>query len=75
MDEPNLIAVSRKITSFARSVRLTITKHRHAKRMKCQTMKKKQFFSVSHGHFIQRDSKNSEPVFAINEGSDESAHM
>ena len=33
------------------------------------------FFSVSHGHFIQRDSKNSEPVFAINEGSDESAHM
>ena len=31
--------------------------------------------SVSHGHFIQRDSKNSEPAFAINEGSDESAHI
>ena len=31
-------------------------------------------FSVSHGHFIQRDSKNSEPAFAINEGFDESAH-
>ena len=72
MDEPNLIVVSRKITSFARSVPLTITKHRHAKRMTCQTMKKLFF---SHGHFIQRDSKKSEPVFAINEGSDESAHM
>ena len=36
---------------------------------------KQKFFSVSHGHFIQRDSKNSEPAFAINEGFDESAHM
>ena len=74
MDEPKLIAVSRKITSFARSIRFTITKHRHVQRMKCQIIKQ-QFFSVSHGHFIQRDSKNSEPAFAIKEGSDESAHM
>ena len=32
-------------------------------------------FSVSHGHFIQPDSKNAQPHFAINESSDESAHM
>ena len=36
---------------------------------------KQQFFSVPHGHFIQRDSKNSEPAFAINESFNESAHM
>ena len=57
MDEPNLIAVSRKITSFARSNNETTV------------------FSVPHGHFIQRDSKNSKPAFAIKESFNESAHM
>ena len=70
MDEPNLIAVSRKITSFARSAQNIDT----PKEMACQIMKQ-QFFSVPHGHFIQRDSKNSEPAFAINESFNESAHM